>query len=233
VVVQGSEPLRFSPSFYVRLTEHIKAHGHAMQQAGVTDLWSTGGRAPALLRVPRPTPALWDALYKQIHGLEAGQAAANRIEVPLQRLLDAMARGRSIGSSSSGGDKRGMAASSSRTGGRRLLAPGGFADRWAGDDQEEEVPIVAFSCGHVLSQVELLGRFVPALESKLTGLARPLHLTTEILCQEYRALTGAGGGVGVGGGMGGGSHQGISLACPSCVMAFLVNVVNQQEQQTQ
>ena len=233
VVVPESEPLCFSPAFYVHLTEHIKAHGQAMQQAGVTVLWSTGGRAPALLRVPRPTAALWDALYKQIQGLEAGQAAANRIEVPLQRLLGAMTRGRSISSSGGGGDKRGMSTSSSRAGGRRILAPGGFVDRWAADEQEEEVPIVAFSCGHVLSQVELLERFVPALESKLTGPARPLHLTTEIFCQEYRALTGAGGGVGGGGGMGRGSHQGISLACPSCVTTFLVNVVNQQEQQIQ
>ena len=235
LVVQGNHPLRFSSSFYVRLTEHVKTHGQAMQQAGVTDLWSTGGRAPALLRIPRPIAVLWDALYKQIQSLEAGQAATNRIEVPLQRLLDATARGRSGSngrSTSNGydGDKHDINAPSSRTGARRLLGPGGLADRWAGNDQEEGVSIVAFSCGHILSQIELLERYVPALESKLRALDRPLHLTTEILIQEYRALTGSGCGVGGGGGMGGGSHQGISLACPSCVTAFMLNIVNQQEQ---
>lgn len=235
LVVHGSHPVRFSSSFHVRLTEHVKTHGQAMQQAGVTDLWSTGGRAPALLRIPRPTAALWDALYKQIQSLEEGQAASNRIEIPLQRLLDAMSRDRSGGygrSSGNGydGDKHDINGPSSRTGVRRLLGPVRLAGRWAGDERGEGVSILAFSCGHVLSQIELLEHFVPALESKLKALDRPLHLTTEILIQEYRALTGSGIDVGGGGGMGGGSHQGISLACPSCVTAFMVDVVNQQEQ---
>ena len=42
--------LRFSPSLYVHLCRHVAEHGREMQLAGITDLWSTGGRASGLVR---------------------------------------------------------------------------------------------------------------------------------------------------------------------------------------
>ena len=51
----------------------------------------------------------------------------------------------------------------------------------------------------------MLQRAVPNMEAKLTSLSRPLHLTAEMLCQEYRDI----------------NHT-MSVACPACVTEFLI-----------
>ncbi len=216
VVVPGTAtdqpPLRFSPSFYTRLAQHMLAHGRTMQLEGVTDLWSTGGKAPALLRFPRPLAALWKALHQQVQGLEEAQAAVNRIEVPTQRLLAAAASEKRRGSLSASSSAAFSSSSLNPSGtGRRLLVPAGeYAD----------APIVAFSCGHVVGQMELLQQCLPALEATLTtGVARPLRVTAEMLCQEYREVTGVGTGA-------------LALACPACVQTLLVGMVEEMEAAT-
>lgn len=70
--------------------------------------------------------------------------------------------------------------------------------------------------GHVLGETELLQRALPALEAQLTqGLSRPLHLTTEMLSQEYREMVVA--------------DRSAAVACPACVTAHLTKVVARQE----
>lgn len=64
--------------------------------------------------------------------------------------------------------------------------------------------------------MELLQRALPALEAELTqGLSRPLHLTTEMLSQEYREMVEA--------------DTSAAVACPPCVTAHLTKVVARQE----
>ena len=68
----------------------------------------------------------------------------------------------------------------------------------------------------MLGETELLQRALPALEAELTqGLSRPLHLTTEMLSQEYREMVEA--------------DTSAAVACPACVTAHLTKVVARQE----
>lgn len=55
------------------------------------------------LRFPRPLPALWEALYRQIQGLEAQAAASQRVELHPQQLREASARSRRYLSFGGGG----------------------------------------------------------------------------------------------------------------------------------
>lgn len=220
LTVPGSKPLRFSSSFYVRLTEHVIEHGSVMQELGVTDLWSTGGREPTQLRIPMPIPALWDSVCQQISHLERGQAASNRVEVPVESLLAAAYRSPSY----EGGDTRDRLDEERGSEYSRAFANGRSSEGVVG-----RFRVVAFSCGHVLNQAELVQVFVPSLASKLTSLARPLHLTAEILCQEYQAAIrsnkyGPESSVNKQR-----SDAHISLACPSCVADFLVNMLEQDK----
>jgi hypothetical protein len=68
----------------------------------------------------------------------------------------------------------------------------------------------------VLGQTELLQRALPALETELTqGVSRPLHLTTEMLSQEYREMVTG--------------DKSAAVACPACVTAHLIKLVLRQE----
>jgi hypothetical protein len=223
LTVPVSKPLRFSSYFYVRLTEHVIEHGSVMQELGVTDLWSTGGREPTQLRIPMPIPALWDSVYQQISRLERGQAASNRVEVLVESLLAAAYRSPSY----EGGDTRDWSTRLNEERGSEYSRA--FANGRSSEGVVGRFRVVAFSCGHVLNQTELVQVFVPSLASKLTSLARPLHLTAEILCQEYQAAIrsnkyGPESSVNKQR-----SDAHISLACPSCVADFLVNMLEQDK----
>ncbi len=68
----------------------------------------------------------------------------------------------------------------------------------------------------MLGQSELLQRALPALETQLTqGRSRPLHLTTEMLSQEYSEMI-----------MG---DKSAAVACPACVTGHLITLVARQE----
>lgn len=83
-------------------------------------------------------------------------------------------------------------------------------------DSDPSNPQPEHNSGHVLGETALLQRALPALETQLTqGLGRPLHLTTEMLSQEYREMVVA--------------DQSAAVACPACVTAHLAKVVARQE----
>jgi hypothetical protein len=76
--VEYTPRMRVTPYIYIYIYIHI--HTRTTRQLQ--------------LRFPRPLPALWEALYQQVQGLEAQAAASQRIELTPHKIQEACARSR-------------------------------------------------------------------------------------------------------------------------------------------